>query len=365
MTCLPKTIKPVHNLATPFNKQSPLVSIIVVNWNGLKTVEQCLDSLLTQSYPNCEIILVDNHSEDGSREKIETFYGKKATLLLNDRNEGFAGGNNKGIKASKGAYIALLNNDAWADRNWISSLVSVAEKDSKIGMCASKIYLAREENLIDNTGHLIYPDGLSWGRGRLETDKGQYDIEEEVIFPSGCAALYKKEMLDEIGLFDERFFAYCEDTDLGLRGRILGWKCVYSPQAIVYHYFSGSTSQASPLKAFLVERNRGWVAIKNFPMIYLLKSPGYTLQRLLWQAYGAISGAGIAGEYVQKNSFLSGVCILLKAWFHMVLGIPKMLTDRANLFRKKKISSKEVGSLLKRYQVSARVIAFGNRRDRS
>ena len=343
--------------------QLPLVSIIVVNWNGLDTIEKCIESLLAQSYPKCEIVVVDNHSEDGSREKIKALYEKKVTIILNDRNEGFAGGNNKGIRASKGEYICLLNNDAWADRNWVSSLVDTASKDLRTGMCASKIYLAREDNLIDNTGHLIYPDGVSWGRGRLEKDEGQYNIVEEVIFPSGCAALYKKEMLDEIGLFDERFFAYCEDTDLGLRGRLFGWRSLYSPKAVVYHYFSGSTSVASPLKAFLVERNRGWVVIKNFPLICLLKSPGYTLKRLLWQACGAVSGRGIAGEYVQKYSILSGVWILLKAWFHMVRGLPVMLTDRATLFRKKKMTSKEVIALLKKYRVSARVIAFGKTPD--
>ncbi|MHB8481890.1 MAG: glycosyltransferase family 2 protein [Nitrospiria bacterium] len=343
--------------------QFPLVSIIVVNWNGLNTVEKCVESLLAQSYPNCEMIVVDNHSEDGSREKIETLYGKETTLILNERNEGFGGGNNKGIEASKGTYICLMNNDAWADQDWVASLVDTAMKDPKIGMCASKIYLARENNLIDNTGHLMYPDGLSWGRGRLEKDEGQYDVEEEVIFPSGCAALYKKEMLDDIGLFDQRFFAYCEDTDLGFRGRLFGWRAVYSPRAVVYHYFSASTSRASTFKAFLVERNRGWVALKNFPLIDLLKSPGYTLKRLFYQAYGALSGQGMMGEYVQQNSFLSGAGVLLKAWLSMVLGAPAMLKERRDILKKKRVSSREASALLKKYRVSAEVIAFGKTRD--
>ncbi|MBI1822177.1 MAG: glycosyltransferase family 2 protein [Nitrospirae bacterium] len=343
--------------------QFPLVSIIVVNWNGLDTIEKCIESLLAQSYPKCEIVVVDNHSEDGSREKINALYGKKAVIILNEQNEGFAGGNNQGIKASKGAYIALLNNDAWADQDWIFSLVKTALKDSRIGMCASKIYLAGGNNLIDNTGHLIYPDGLSWGRGRLEKDDGQFNKEEEVIFPSGCAALYKKEMLDEIGLFDQRFFAYCEDTDLGLRGRLFGWRAVYSPRAVVYHHFSGSTSRASKMKAFLVERNRGWVVVKNFPFIDLMKSPWFTLKRLSCQTCGAVTGQGLAGEYLRQNSFFSGLVILLKAWFYMVLGVPGMLKDRKDLFKKKKVSSKEIGVLLEKYRVSARVIAFGKTRD--
>jgi GT2 family glycosyltransferase len=337
----------------------PLVSIIVVNWNGLKTIQKCLDSLLGQSYPAIEVILVDNGSTDGSKERILSLYQERVRLIASDQNEGFAKGNNRGIEVSKGDYIALLNNDAWASPDWVGSLVKTAEKDRRTGMCASKILLAREDHFLDNTGHLIYPDGLSWGRGRMERDAGQYETEEEILLPSGCAALYKKEMLDETGLFDERFFAYCEDTDLGLRGRWLGWKCVYSPGAVVYHAFSASTSGGSGIKAFYIERNRGWVAIKNLPLFYLLLSPWYTVLRFFWQVYGLFKGEGMARQYVAQHSIFSGILLLFKSWRAVVAGFPEMFRERSALMKRKKISSKEMTRLIKKFQVSPKVFGQG------
>jgi GT2 family glycosyltransferase len=339
----------------------PLVSVIVVNWNGMGTIQECLDSLLNQSYPSVEIIVVDNYSEDGSYEKAVSRYGEKITWIRNAKNEGFAKGNNIGIRASKGEYILLLNNDAWADREWIGYLVAAASRDHQTGMAASRIYMADDKGLLDNTGHTLNPDGLSWGRGRMEKEAGQFDQEEEVVFPSGCAALYKKEMLDEIGLFDERFFAYCEDTDLGLRARLYGWRCLYAPKAIVYHHFSRSTSGASSFKAFLVERNRRWVMMKNYPLSYFLASLWFTLKRHMWQFYGALSGKGMAGQFARERSFFSGILILISAWQEAWKGAPAMFKDRFRILKGKKISNREFGVLLRKYRVSAREVALGEK----
>src|SRR4030065_2470068 len=170
----------------------PLASVIIVNWNGKDFLTTCLDSLKLQSYSNFEVIVVDNGSNDGSVEFLRQYYLPFVKVIENKENLGFSGGNNAGIHAAKGKYILLLNNDTEADNRWIEELIKEAEKDRTVGMCASKIYSFYQRNIIDVAGHLLYRDGLNRGRGRLDEDVGQYDTVEEVFFPSGGAALYRK-----------------------------------------------------------------------------------------------------------------------------------------------------------------------------
>jgi GT2 family glycosyltransferase len=337
---------------------NPLVSIIVVNWNGRAHLGECLNSLHNQTFLDFEIIVVDNGSTDGSVEYVESHFAGFARILRNSENTGFSKGNNQGIKVARGEYIALLNNDAQADRHWLTELVRVAEADCRIGMLASKIYLQGGRKIIDNVGHLIYRDGLNRGRGRLEEDRGQFDKIEEVLFPSGCAALYRREMLEEIGLFDEDFFAYGDDTDLGLRGRLAGWKCLYVPQAVVSHRYSQSSSPYSPLKAFFVERNRVWIAVKYFPLSLLLKSPFYTLWRFLLQGYGALTGRGAAGRFSQEYSRWQLLRILVKAYFSAIRGLPKMWKKRKGMKRLTRVNKEEILSWFNRFGISAREISL-------
>ena len=140
-----------------------------------------------------------------------------------------------------------------------------AEADPRVGMCASKILTYDDPRVIDSVGLLLFRDGLGRGRGRLQRDVGAFNKPEDVLLPSGCAALYRRAMLDEIGLFDEAFFMYCEDVDLGLRGRVAGWRCRFVPDAVVRHRYSASAGRYSLRKVFLVERNRIWVMVKYFP----------------------------------------------------------------------------------------------------
>jgi len=337
---------------------SPLVSIIIVNWNGEEYLKDCLRSLGTQTFSDFEIILVDNGSTDGSVEYIQRNFPGWVQILPNARNEGFSGGNNRGIRVASGKYIVLLNNDAQADTCWLEELVKVAEENPRAGMLACKIYLQGGSKIIDNVGHQIYRDGLNRGRGRLEADHGQYDQIEEVLFPSGCAALYRREMLEEVGLFDEDFFAYGDDTDLGLRGRLAGWKCLYVPNAIVHHRYSQSSSPYSPLKAFYVERNRVWIAVKYFPLSVLLESPFYSLLRLLLQGYGALIGRGAAGRFSEEYSSVKLLQVLLKAYLAALQGLPKMWKKRKEIKRWTRVSEGEVRSWFGRFGMSAREISW-------
>ena len=337
---------------------TPLVSVIVLNWNGKSLIEDCLNSLIKQIYKRTEIILVDNGSTDGSVELIKSKFRDRVKLIENEKNLGFSGGNNRGIRASRGDYILLLNNDAVADEKWIEELIKVVEKDNRIGMCASKVLSYENKDIIDNVGHLIYRDGLNRGKGRLEKDRGQYDNREEVFFPSGCAALYRKKMLDEIGLFDEDFFAYGDDTDIGIKGRLAGWRCIYVPSAVVFHRYSGSSSAYSRLKAFYVERNRVWIAVKYFPLKMLLVSPFYTFIRFLFQAYGALTRKGASGKFVEENSKIELLKILFSAYFAAIKGIGMMLKKRKKIRLLKKVSDAEIYRWFEQFGISAREIAL-------
>ncbi len=339
----------------------PLVSVIVVNWNGTKYVQRCIDSLFEQDWDNLEIIVIDNNSTDGSYEYLKTQYENRIILLRNSKNLGFGVANNQGIRIAKGSYIALLNNDAWATKGWLTALVNTAEGDKKIGMCSSKIYLInpQEEKIIDNIGHLLYFDGSSRGKGRLEKDEGQYDDNPEaVLFPSGAACLYRMEMLKEIGLFDENFFAYADDTDIGLRSRWAGWHCIYVPEAVAYHLYSASTDEYSPLKVFYVERNRIWIAIKYFPVSMLFVSPYYTFLRVFFHFYGAIFGQGASGEFVKKRSIWQLLFIVIKAYLSAIKGFPIMFRQRKEISRLKRLTSTQMKALLRRYIISVKEITL-------
>jgi GT2 family glycosyltransferase len=339
------------------DQDSPLISVVVLNWNGYQVLDNCLKSLYDQTYQPLEIIVVDNASTDGSVDFVRQKF-QDVHLIINEKNLGFGAGNNIGIQASQGSYIMILNNDTRLDPKCVEELKRSIEKDKGYGACASKILLENKPDVIDGVGIVVCPDGLSFGRGRLE-NRGRYDAEEEIFFASDCACLYRREMLDDIGLYDEDFFAYADETDMGWRAQLAGWKCIYSPKAIVYHLHSVSSGgRVSSFKAFLVERNRIWVAVKNFPLSMIIFGQLYTLWRYVFQAYGALRGKGAAGRFT--NNFSKGelVKILLKAYLSACKQVPLMLKKRKMIQQKKRITNREIYRLIKRYGISAREIAL-------
>ena len=339
------------------DQDSPLISVVVLNWNGYQVLDNCLRSLYDQTYRPLEIIVVDNASTDGSVDFVRQKF-QDVNLIVNEKNLGFGGGNNIGIRASRGQYIMILNNDTRLDPKCVEELKRSIEKDKSYGACASKILLENEPDIIDGVGIVVCPDGLSFGRGRLEK-RDRYDEEEEIFFASDCACLYRREMLEDIGLYDEDFFAYADETDMGWRAQLAGWKCIYSPKAIVYHLHSTSSGgRYSSFKAFLVERNRIWVALKNFPISLIILGQFYTLWRYVFQAYGALRGKGAAGQFTSDFSKAELVKILLKVYLSVWKQLPLMLKKRKMIQQKKRITNREVYRLIKRYGISAREIAL-------
>lgn len=291
----------------------PVVSVIVVNYNGKAFLERCFSSLMAQTYPSVELILVDNGSSDGSVDLVMRQF-PAVRVILNDKNLGFAEANNVGIRAAHGSLIATLNNDTEACPGWLEALVRAMLSDDRVGMCASKMLLMMDPGLINSTGICISRSGACWDRGMFETDRGQYDRLEEVFGPCAGAALYRKSMLDEVGLFDGDFFAYMEDVDLTFRARAAGWKCLYVPDAVVYHYNCGTSGYMSDLSIYLGNRNIVWNFVKNFHGPLLLASlPWAVCRNLAVIPYYALRGHGRAA---------------LRAKIDALRGIPKMASRR-------------------------------------
>lgn len=331
-------------------------SVVVVNWNRARLLARCLDSLATQLEPvRFEVILVDNGSVDDSVALARERYGNhprfQLTVLQNPENKGFCEANNQGMELARGEFIALLNNDAEAEPGWLAALLTAFEGDPRVGMAASKILVHEDPRVIDKVGHLIYPDGQNWGRGYGEIDRGQYDRVEETLWPDGCAAMYRRSMLDEIGGFDADLFAYGDDAELGLRARIAGWGCLYIPTAVVRHHRGSTLGQLSMRRVELIERNRVLLAVKHFPWSLLCLNGPYFIVRLAVGMWAAATGRGEAGRHTGWSAKFQLAAAICRADLQAFLMVPKTLRKRLALRPLRRLSPRELKSLLQRHRV--------------
>jgi GT2 family glycosyltransferase len=338
----------------------PLVTIIVVNWNGLHLLDDCLNSLARQTWKQTEIILVDNGSTDGSRDLIVSWAERlpNAQTILLPYNSGFCKANNLAFAKARGEWIALFNTDAVAEPDWLEELIRYGDISRRIGMLASKILFQEPQGVIDKAGHLIYWDGQNRGRGTMQADVGQYDKAEEILWPDACAALYHRKIFEDTGGFDELFFAFGDDADLGLRARLLGWSAWYVPTALVHHRHSASFGAYSPLKVMLVERNRLLLAIKNFPWPLLVQNPFWTIKRLLWNAYGVIRKKGAASRFVETNGWRQTLFNLCWSYLSAARLLPEAWRRRKIIQRTRCISGEQILQLFEKFQIDVRELTL-------
>lgn len=257
----------------------PLASVVIPNWNGAHHLPVCLDALGTQTYPYIEVILVDNGSTDGSQMLVKEQYPQVRLLAL-ESNLGLTGGNNAGFRMARGEILISLNNDTEAHTGFVEALVTTLQAYPEAGMAASKMLLFDQRDHIHSAGDGYGTDGIPFNRGVWEKDEGQYDDPGWIFGGCGGAVAYRRSMLDDIGLFDEGFFMYCEDVDLNWRAQLAGWRCWYTPQAIVYHKLSATGGGS--IASYYTGRNTLWVIAKNYPGA-LLRKYWPRILRAQWQ----------------------------------------------------------------------------------
>jgi GT2 family glycosyltransferase len=332
----------------------PLVIIAIPTLTASAVLRECLFALERQTCRDFEVVIVDNSGKGLAREMAETWRG--VTVIENDWNRGFGAAVNQAFRRSRSAYCVTLNDDAIPDSGWLEALLRAMESHPEAGMCASAIRLPGGTQL-DSAGMLISSDGTSKQRGNLQPPE-RYAAAEEVLCPSGCAALYRREMLDRIGLFDEDFFLYCEDTDLGLRGRWAGWTCLYAPEAGVEHRYSQTAGPDSWLKAYYVERNRLFVLLKNFPIRLLARVPAASSSRYFWHLVSALTGRGSAARFRKRNwNLVELAYIAVRAHLVLLKHGPRLFRQRRAIRRLARIGSREFEQLVARHFISPREVA--------
>lgn len=315
---------------------------------------ECLRSLEEQTLEGVQVVVVDNsgcgaiHRLGAARHRFR--------LIENRENAGFGAAVNQGWRLAPADYLATLNDDAVADRRWLETAVAEMERAPRVGMVAARIML-QGTGLVDSAGLLMGRDGSSKQRGHGEP-AGRYGEREEALLPSGCAAVYRGAMIEETGAFAEDFFLYCEDTDLGLRGRWAGWGCVYAPESVVEHGYSRSAGRASERKAWLVERNRLRVAVRCLPLGWLLASPAWTAWRYFWHAALMAGGKGKAAEFREGGG--SGwrlAWVVVRAYADLLRNLPRLAGERRAIRSRSRVRAAEFARLLRRHGISAREVA--------
>lgn len=258
-----KTLYIKDSEMTNFN--FPFVSIITVNWNNNDDTSEMLESLRRISYPNYEVIVVDNYSTSCDATNLKMKF-PEIKLVLSGKNLGFAGGNNLGLKYASGEYILLLNNDTVVDKNFLEPLVRLMETDHKIGIVSPKIYFYDEPNKLQYAGtsaiNEITTRGKKFGYGSI--DSGQFNTIKETGFSNGACMLVRQSLINRVGFLRTEYFLYYEETDFCLRAKENGYKVFFNPESKIYHKISSSTGKNSPLQTYYQNRNRVLFIRLNF-----------------------------------------------------------------------------------------------------
>ena len=302
----------------------PLISVVIPNYDGARFLETCLQSLIRQTYPRVEILVVDNSSRDSSIEIVRRI-APQARILQLESNLGFAAAVNRGVQAASGEWIAVLNNDTEAAPAWLSECAAAISRHPEASFLACRILDFQQRDRIFSAGDCFLRAGIGYRRGQEQADSDQFQQEIPIFAACGCAALYRKTVIEQANGYDEQFFAYLEDVELGLRLQASGMRGYYIPSAIVYHVGSGTSGgEFAPFAVRLRTRNAILLLIKSVP--------GRILRRT-WRMilFGQAFWFGRAIVHGRLLSYLRG-------WLGVFPILPAMLEQRR---RRKQILEEE------------------------
>lgn len=309
--------------------RTPLISIIVVAWNSKLYLSHCLSSLSRQTVQDFEVILVDNGSTDNSLDNVKSQWPDLHLVVerLNE-NLGFAVANNIGARLAHGKYLALLNADAFPEPDWLEQLLKATENNPQFTFFASRQIQANTPELLDGTGDAYHVSGLAWrqNQNRLASKYGAQSC--EVFGACAAAALYTRDDFIKVGGFDEDYFSYFEDVDLSFRLRLAGGRCLYIPQAVVYHVGSASTGNDSDFSIYHGYRNLVWTFFKDMPAsLFWVYLPHHILMNIYVSAVFLLR---------RKRS------IILKAQMDAFRALPAILRKRRQVQQTRTVSSREI-----------------------
>ncbi len=302
------------------------VSIIVINWNGKQFLQDCIQSIEMQTYQDTELVVLDNCSTDGSRELLSHLDGNYH-LVLSDKNLGYCGGANLGIRSTNGEYVLIMNPDVLLHPDFLTHLLTAAQQNPEVGILSGKL-LRFDKRTLDSTGQFLRKNMSPRERGYDEVDIGQYDRPGYVFSSCGAVVLYRRSMLEAIQLggeyFDETYFAFYEDLDLGWRAQLSGWKAYYVPEAIAYHYRGGGLSEH--------KRQRQWFErISWIPNVSFVEKPQFIQHHLIVNRYlTMLKNASLADILIGLPAILRFEILL---WGYVVCVRPSLFSTLFTLLK--------------------------------
>ncbi len=312
-------------------ESQPLVSIIVVNWNGEKYLARCLDRIFSQSYPEYEVILVDNASSDHSVDNLEIRWSNIQVIRL-EKNIGFVGGNNLGARLAHGCWLGLINNDAFISPDWLEKMLEAAQEHGDFAFFASRIIQADAPDKIDGTGDIYHVSGLAWHRQYNQPNARAAVMPDEVFSACAAAAFYDRESFLEAGGFDEDFTSHHEDVDLGFRLRLRGLRCMYVPEALVEHVGSASYGRESQETVYQVHRNLVWSYFTNMPGgLFWKYLPAHLIANLVFLVYYSLRGLGRA---------------IWRAKLDALRGLPRSLRKRKMVQSARRVETRTIDQIM-------------------
>ncbi len=313
-----------------------IISVVIPNYNGRHLLATCLDSVLAQKKVRFEVILVDDCSTDGSAEFVRENY-PGVEVIRNEENIGFSKSINIGIMNASGSFIATLNNDTEVEQDWLFELYQALEQEPQAAIAASKMLFFNQRDTIDTAGDAFTNAGFAYKRGYKQSASENFNVKEFVFSACAGAAMFRFELFERIGYFDEDFFAFNEDVDLCFRAQLAGFKCIYVPTAIVYHIVRATFRDDVSVPIYLGYRNQVWTIVKNMPGRLILR---YLHNIMLHQLIALIF-------CTLKGNFSS----IIKAQYHAIKGMPKFLEKRRAIQQNRVVSDKYLMSIIDRHWI--------------